>query len=59
MTDWIIRQLDWRSLSEGRKGSKFIMRKMLMAATAPSMIGMFNMDNTSLLQKEGYEVHAE
>ena len=33
------------------------MKKMLMAATVPSMIGCFNMNNIHLLQDMGYEVH--
>ena len=32
------------------------MKKMLMVATVPSMIGQFNMDNVRLLQELGYEV---
>lgn len=33
------------------------MRKMLMLATVPSMIGQFNMDNINLLMEMGIEVH--
>ena len=33
------------------------MRKVLMIATVPSMIGQFNMENISILLKLGYEVH--
>ena len=33
------------------------MKKMLMVATVPSMIGQFNMNNIQLLQEMGYEVH--
>ena len=33
------------------------MRKMLMVATVPSMIGQFNMNNIKILQESGYEVH--
>lgn len=32
------------------------MKRMLMTATVPSMIGQFNMNNIKLLQKMGYEV---
>lgn len=32
-------------------------KKVLMAATVPSMIGQFNMDNLRILQDMGYEVH--
>ena len=32
-------------------------KKVLMAATVPSMIGQFNMDNLRILQQLGYEVH--
>lgn len=34
-----------------------MMKKVLMTATVPSMIGQFNMDNLRLLKEEGYEVH--
>lgn len=34
-----------------------MMRKMLMVATVPSMIGQFNMNNIEILQNIGYEVH--
>lgn len=34
------------------------MKKMLMAASVPSMIGLFNMENIRLLLDDGYEVHA-
>ena len=33
------------------------MKKMLMVATVPSMIGQFNMNNISILLDLGYEVH--
>ena len=33
------------------------MKKMLMVATVPSMIGQFNMSNLSLLMELGYEPH--
>ncbi len=33
------------------------MKKFLMVATVPSMIGQFNMDNLHILLKLGYEVH--
>lgn len=33
------------------------MKKMLMTATVPSMIGQFNMGNIDILLKMGYEVH--
>lgn len=33
------------------------MKKMLMVATVPSMIGQFNMNNISILLNLGYEVH--
>ncbi len=33
------------------------MKKMLMTATVPSMIGQFNMSNIEILQELGYEVH--
>lgn len=33
------------------------MKKMLMTATVPSMIGQFNMSNIEILQEFGYEVH--
>ncbi|MEH2944993.1 glycosyltransferase family 4 protein [Lachnospiraceae bacterium KK002] len=33
------------------------MKKMLMVASVPSMIGQFNMDNISVLQKLGYKVY--
>lgn len=33
------------------------MKKMLMVATVPSMIGQFNMSNIQILQEMGYEVH--
>ncbi|MXP74777.1 glycosyltransferase [Lachnospiraceae bacterium WCA-9-b2] len=33
------------------------MKKVLMVATVASMIGSFNLDNLSILQKMGYEVH--
>ncbi len=33
------------------------MKKMLMIATVPSMIGMFNRRNITILQQLGYEVH--
>ena len=33
------------------------MKKMLMTATVPSMIGQFNMDNIRILINLGYEVH--
>lgn len=33
------------------------MKKMLMAASVPSMIGLFNMDNINILQEMGYEIH--
>lgn len=33
------------------------MKKVLMTATVPSMIGQFNMSNIKILQEFGYEVH--
>jgi glycosyltransferase involved in cell wall biosynthesis len=33
------------------------MKKMLMVATVPSMIGQFNMDNIQMLLEMGYQVH--
>ena len=33
------------------------MKKILMIATVPSMIGQFNMNNISILLNMGYEVH--
>lgn len=33
------------------------MKKVLMVATVPSMIGQFNMNNIQILQELGYEVH--
>lgn len=33
------------------------MKKMLMVATVPSMIGQFNMNNIQILQDNGFEVH--
>lgn len=33
------------------------MKKMLMVASVPSMIGQFNMDNISVLQELGYKVY--
>lgn len=33
------------------------MKKALMVATVPSMIGQFNMNNMKILSEEGYEVH--
>ena len=33
------------------------MKKMLMVATVPSMIGQFNMNNIDILINLGYEVH--
>ncbi len=32
------------------------MKRVLMTATVPSMIGQFNMDNIKLLQELGYTV---
>ena len=32
-------------------------RKVLIVATVPSMIGMFNMSNIEILQRMNYEVH--
>lgn len=40
----------------GKKGEHG-MKKFLMVATVPSMIGQFNMDNLHLLLNLGYEVH--
>lgn len=34
-----------------------MMKKILMVATVPSMIGQFNMDNINILQEMGYQVH--
>lgn len=34
-----------------------MMRKMLMTASVPSMIGAFNMNNIKILKNMGYEVH--
>lgn len=34
-----------------------MVKKFLMTATVPSMIGQFNMENIRLLQEFGYEVH--
>ena len=41
--------LDWSKIGES-------MKRVLMTATVPSMIGQFNMDNIKLLQELGYTV---
>ena len=33
------------------------MKRVLMLASVPSMIGQFNMDNISILQELGYKVY--
>ena len=33
------------------------MKKVLLVATVPSMIGQFNMNNIQLLKEMGYEIH--
>lgn len=40
-----------------RRRNKISMKKMLMVAAVPSMIGQFNMENIRMLLDMGYEVH--
>lgn len=47
--------LRWKNLWEVANRMK--VKKMLMLASVPSMIGAFNMDNIDILMNKGYELH--